>query len=157
VWTDPRNAIAIADHIRDVLIELDPEGAAAYRANHRQFTAELQRLDAELEAMLTDLRGRRFLVFHPAWGYFADAYGLRQIPIESRGRAPGAAGLTAVIELAREQEIDVILVQEQFSRSEAEAVARAIDGRVITANPLAADYQASLRRVARVLVEELGR
>jgi zinc transport system substrate-binding protein len=120
-------------------------------------TAELQRLDAELEAMLADLRGRRFLVFHPAWGYFADAYGLRQIPIESRGRAPGAAGLTAVIELAQEQEIDVILVQEQFSRSEAEAVARAIDGRVITANPLAADYQASLRRVARVLVEELGR
>ncbi len=157
VWTNPRNVIVMAGHIRDVLTELDPEGAALYRANHDDFVAELERLDEELSAMLADLRGRGFMVFHPAWGYLADAYGLEQIPIESQGRAPGAAGLDYVIGRAREEGIHVVLVQEQFSRSEAEAVARAIDGEVVSADPLAADYQASLRRVADVLVEALGR
>lgn len=147
----------MAGHIRDVLTELDPEGAATYRANYDRFVTELRRLDQELRAKLADLRGRSFMVFHPAWGYFADAYGLEQIPIESQGRSPGAAGLEYVIERARREGIHAILVQEQFSRSEAEAVARAIDGEVVSANPLAADYQASLRRVADVLVEALDR
>ncbi len=30
----------------------------------------------------------KFIVFHPAWGYFAEAYGLEQVPVEIEGKEP---------------------------------------------------------------------
>jgi zinc transport system substrate-binding protein len=151
IWTSPRLVRHMAAAIRDTLSRLDPDGAAAYAARQAAFDAELAALDRELADTLAHLDSRRFLVFHPAWGYFADAYGLTQIPIEREGKSPGARRLTALIEQARAEGARVVFVQPQFDRRAAQRVARAIGGRVEAMDPLAPDYAANLRRVAALI------
>ncbi len=87
-------------------------------------------------------------VFHPAWGYFADAYGLQQVPIEMEGKDPKPAQLKSLIQHARESDIKVIFVQPQFSTKSAQLVANEIGGQVVFADPLTADWLANLREVA---------
>ncbi|PWG64333.1 metal ABC transporter solute-binding protein, Zn/Mn family [Spiribacter halobius] len=149
VWTDPRNVITMAATIRDTLSELDPDGAGVYRQRFEAYRDRLRELDAELESMLADIRQRRFMVYHPSWGYFADRYGLEQLPIELEGKEPGPASLARVVNQAREAGVRVIFVQPQFSERSARRVAEAIDGEVVAVDPLAEDYAANLRRVAR--------
>ncbi|MGE5152815.1 MAG: metal ABC transporter solute-binding protein, Zn/Mn family [Bdellovibrio bacteriovorus] len=149
VWTSPRVAQRIALGIRDALTEIDPANAQAYGANYQSFAAELDGLDRDIRAELASVGVRRFMVYHPAWGYFADAYGLVQVPIEKAGKEPGPRSLAALIDQARREGVKVIFVQPQVGSKSAEQVAAAIGGRVVVIDPLAADYVGSLRRAAR--------
>lgn len=155
IWTNPRLVISMAAQIRDALIRVDPAGAAVYKANYQAFVADLRVLDAKIQDLLSGLDDRRFLVFHPAWGYFAEAYGLEQIAIQIGGKPPGAAALARLIKRAKREDIHTIFVQPQYSKAPALAVARAIDAKLVQANPLAADYIANLLEFARSLREAL--
>jgi zinc transport system substrate-binding protein len=95
------------------------------------------------------------MIYHPAWGYFAQDYGLQQIAIEVEGREPGPQTLARIITEAREAGIRVIFVQAQFSTAAAESVARAIGGQVIPIDPLAEDMIANTRVVAEALTRAL--
>lgn len=155
VWTSPRRVIEMLGPIREALATLDPAHADDFAANQAAFTAELTELDREIQALLDPLTERRFMVFHPAWGYFADSYGLEQVPIEREGKHPGAQSLVHLIEQAKREGVRAVFVQPQFDRRQAEQVARAIGGRVISVDPLAADYVDNLRAVAGELAEAL--
>ena len=153
VWTSPPLVRQMAVAIRDALTHLDPDGADVYAAEQAAFDSELAALDKELSEILKPLARRSFLVYHPAWGYFADAYHLTQIPIEAEGKAPGARRLASLIEQARAADTRVIFVQPQFDKRAAERMALAIGGRVEAVDPLAADYADNLRHVARLIAE----
>lgn len=155
VWVSPRLVRHMVGVIRDKLTELAPEHSAAFARNHEAFVAELDTLDNDLRALLDPLASRRFMVFHPAWGYFADAYGLVQVPIEREGKEPGARALAALIDQARADKIKVIFVQPQFDKQSARQVAQAIGGGVIAVDPLAADYVDNLRQVGREFSQAL--
>ena len=149
LWTSPLLAARMSASIRDTLTELDPAHAEDYARNQAQFAAELAALDQEIRLQLQDLSSRKFLVFHPAWGYFAQAYGLTQVPIEQGGKEPGARTLVALIEQAKRDQIRVVFIQPQSDPRFAEQIARAIGGQVIAIDPLAPEYVANLRAVAR--------
>jgi zinc transport system substrate-binding protein len=153
IWLNPANVRIMIDHLRDQLIALDPQHAADYRENHARFTNELIQLEQSIQAQLAPLKGRRFMVFHPSWGYFADAFHLKQLPIESEGKEPGARTLMRLIDQARRESIKVIFVQQQFSTSQAKALANAIDGQLITLDPLAESYFVNMRKVAAAISE----
>lgn len=153
IWTSPPLVKQIAVQIRDTLIGSAPEHHHAFEKNYAAFAAELDNLDQEIRDRLATLQNRRFMVFHPAWGYFADTYGLRQIPIEAAGKSPGPRTLAHLIEGGRSEGVRVIFVQPQYSERAARAVAQAIDGRVEAIDPLAYDFPANLRRVANLIAE----
>ncbi|WP_328985357.1 metal ABC transporter solute-binding protein, Zn/Mn family [Thiorhodovibrio winogradskyi] len=153
VWTSPRLVRQMAERIRDRLSALDPDHAETYRANQQAFDQELAALDAELAEQLRDLEQRAFLVYHPAWGYFADAYDLRQIPVEFEGKEPSARQLARLIEQAETLGIRTVVVQPQFDQRAAERLARAINGRVASVDPLSVEYAANLRALAAVIAE----
>lgn len=155
VWVSPPLVRHMVGVIRDKLTELAPEQAAAFARNHDAFVAELEALDHDLHRLLDPLPNRRFMVFHPAWGYFADTYGLTQVPIEREGKEPGARALAALIDQAKADKIEVIFVQPQFDKRQARQVAEAIGGAVIAVDPLAADYVDNLRRVGREFAQAL--
>jgi zinc transport system substrate-binding protein len=155
VWTSPPLVKQMAQAIRDALAELDPANAEDYGAGYRVFARELDALHRDLTVMLRDLPNRRLMVFHPAWGYFADTYGLTQVPIEKDGKEPGARTLSALITRARRENVKVIFVQPQFGTRSAAQVARAIDGRVLAIDPLSYDYLDNLRDVGQQIAEAL--
>ncbi len=148
VWMSPKLVQIQAQNIHDALCRLDPDHRQSYGANLQSFREDLDRLDARIARSLAPIRGRKMYVFHPAFGYFADAYGLIQVPIEIEGKEPGARQLANLIERAKTDGVRVIFVQKQFSDKSAGVVAKAIGGAVVPIDPLAKDYLANLERTA---------
>jgi len=155
VWLSPRRVMAMAGAIRDALAALDPAHAREYTANAAAFTTEAQALDTELASLFAGLRGRRFLVFHPSWGYLAADYGLIQVAVEQGGREPSPRELARIIDQARSLGIGTVFVQPQISARAARALADALGADVVMADPLARDWAANLRQVAGELAKAL--
>jgi len=149
VWLSPPLVMVQARNILNALLKVDPKNASIYESNYRKFIVELVVLDAELRGVFSG-RGKniKFMVFHPAWGYFARAYGLKMIPVENEGKDPKPAALRRLIEKAREHGINVVFVQPEFSTKSAGTIAKAIGGQVVFASPLAADWTNNLKQVA---------
>ncbi len=148
IWLSPPLVKIQARTILAALQEVDPVHRSIYEANFNAFTAQIDQLDADLKRTFAGKTGLQFMVFHPAWGYFAHTYGLKQVPIEIEGKDPKPAQLEALIQHAREYGIKVVFVQPQFSTKSAQLVAKEIGGQVAFADPLAKDWMANLRKVA---------
>jgi len=155
IWLSPRLAAIQAARIAQVLTTADPDRAAEFQKNLETLQDDLRRTDERLARALAPLRGQTFFVFHPAFGYFADAYGLRQRAVEVEGKEPTARQLADLIDKARAAGVRVIFVQPQFSAKSAEAVARAIQGAVVPMDDLAQDYLANLEAMADKIVRAL--
>ena len=155
IWLNPRLVKIQSRTICDALKQADPDHAADYERNLRGFEADLDAVDAMIARLLAPLKGGEFFVFHPAFGYFGDAYGLRQVAVETGGKEPTARQLSALIARAKRQHVRLILVQQQFAAAGAKAVADAIGGAVVAVDPLAEDYLENLRRIAAAVAESL--
>ena len=149
VWLSPPLVIMLAGNMLKAFLRVDPAHRSIYEKNYNSFMKELVVLDGEIRAAFKG-KGKdvEFMVFHPAWGYFAQAYGLEQIPIELEGKQPKAAQLQSLIQYAKERGIKVIFAQPQFSRQAAQAIADSIGGQIVFADPLAADWERNLRQMA---------
>jgi zinc transport system substrate-binding protein len=155
IWTDPLRVKQQAVNVRDGLIAVAPAERARFEAGYARYAAELDALDAELRQVLAGKTERQFMVFHPAWGYLARTYGLKQIPIEVEGKEPGPQALARLIDKAKADGVRVIFVQKQFSRSAADAVARAIGGEVVELDPLAEDFIGNTRIAVQAIARAM--
>jgi len=155
IWLSPRLVKIQASTIHDSLVSLDPVNEAFYCSRLQAFQRDLDRLDGEISRLMKDLKNRKFMVFHPAWGYFAADYGLEEIPIEIEGKEPNAKDLARLIQKAGDMKIKIVFVQEQFSRRDAKAVAKAIGGRVVAVDPLGGDYLVNMRSIAETFAEAM--
>jgi len=95
LWLDPRNGQAMVGAVAAVLARHDPAHAAAYAANAARITAELAALDSDLADRLGPVEDVPYIVFHDAFRYFEDRYGLAAMGSISAGpdRPPGARRL----------------------------------------------------------------
>jgi zinc transport system substrate-binding protein len=148
VWLSPRLGEQMANDIREALAAVDPDHASSYDRNFQSLRTQLDSVDAEIKRILGPYKGREIVVFHPAFGYFTDAYGLVQVAIEENGAAPGPKHMAEVIDRAREMGIRSVFVQPQVSMTFAQTVASAIGGEVVTLDPLAEDYPGNLLVIA---------
>ncbi len=147
IWLSPPLVKIQAHTILSALQKTDPIHSDIYAANYTDFISRINVLHEQLKQTFEGNQGFRFMVFHPAWGYFARTYGLKQIPIEIEGKAPKPAQLKALIKKARKLKIKVIFVQPQFSTKSAKLVAKAIGAQVAFADPMATDWIANLREI----------
>ncbi len=157
IWMDPKLVKIQARNIHNALCRLDPDYAVQYSNNLNGFLADLDRTDKHIASVLAPLKGSNMFVFHPAFGYFADSYGLHQISIEISGKEPSAKQLATIIDKAKKDGAHIIFVQPQFSRKSADTIAKAISGAVIPINPLALDYLANLEQMADKIEKGLRR
>ncbi|HEY8345502.1 MAG TPA: zinc ABC transporter substrate-binding protein [Bacillota bacterium] len=155
IWLDPMLVKKQAKTIYQALVELRPEKEVYFSNNLQKFLTDLDAVHLEIKEAFSGLTNKKLLVFHPAWGYFCDRYGLTQVPIEMEGKEPGPRELGEIIEFAKEEGIKVVFVQAQFSSKQAETVAKAVNGKVVLIDPLAEDYLNNLKSIARVMREEL--
>ncbi len=155
IWLSPKLVKVQADHIYNTLVEYSPEDKDLFTQNHNQLIKDLDELDQKLTNAFASIKGQKILVFHPAFGYLADAYGFRQEAIEIEGKDPTPVQLKKIIDEAREDNIKVIFVQAQFSTESAESVAQEIDGAVVQINPLAKNYFANLKTMTETIITSL--
>lgn len=97
-WLDPENARHWLGLIATTLATQDPENAAIYTENANKAAAEIAAIDAEISALLATARNRPLVVYHDAYGYFADHYGLTIAATVAEGdaKAPGARHLAEI-------------------------------------------------------------
>jgi zinc transport system substrate-binding protein len=150
-WLDPQLAKIQARTIADTLIRIDPSHNVQYEKNLKGFLNDLDAIHEQLTKALAPVKGKRFFVFHPAYGYFGDAYGLKQIPVQIGGKEPTARQLARLIESAKKGGVKVVFVEPQFSRKSADALAKAIGGAVVPLDALSPDYLRNLREMAAEL------
>jgi zinc transport system substrate-binding protein len=153
IWLSPRLLKIQARTIARTLGELDPARREVYDRNLAATEERLDGVDREVRRVLEPCRGKMVFVFHPAWGYFADDYGLKQVAIEAEGKEPSDEEATSLQRLAREQGVKVVFVQPQIASRGAQAIAQAIGARVEPLDPLAPDLADNLVRVARAIAD----
>lgn len=153
LWTSVAAMRAMAGGVAAALIEALPAQADTLRARLAATQAGIDTLDARIRRMLAPCRGGSFLVFHPAWGYFAEAYGLEQVAIERDGKAPAPADLARIIAEARAAGVGRVFVTPQTSPSAARVVAGEIGAEVVVLDPMSRDWPESMRRVAGEIAE----
>jgi zinc transport system substrate-binding protein len=151
IWLSPKNAKIILENIGKGFIAIDPRNKDYYKKNKEAYIARLDSLDKYIESVLSEKINRRFIVYHPAWGYFARDYNLQQIPVEIEGKEPTAKGIQHLIEIARKYDVKIIFASPQFNTESAEVIAQEIQGEVVLIDPLARNYVSNMKRVARAL------
>ena len=155
VWTSPRLVKIQAQNIADLLIDLDPLNKAVYQQNLQTFLNDIDDLDSQLREELAPATNRKFLVYHPTWGYFAADYNLEQLVIESEGTEPSAREMALVIDEAKSEKIKVIFIQPEFNSRSAETIASEIGAVVLPISSLEKDWLENLRSVGKLLAESL--
>jgi zinc transport system substrate-binding protein len=156
IWLDPALAAQHAGNIAGALCAVAPESCSEFKRNLRGYRAELEAVDTRISTLLSLHRGSPIFVFHPAYGYFADRYGLVQIPVEVDGKVPTGRRLGELVDRAERSGANAIFVQPQFAGAGAHAAADAMGVEVVEIDPLARDLVANLERIAVAISDSLG-
>lgn len=155
IWLSPTIVKKISYDIYSALARIDPVHKAYYERNLASFLRDIVETDREIRTILAGKEGKTFMVYHPAWGYFAAEYGLKQLAIEEEGKPANLSHMRKIVDVARKKDIDVIFVQKGFDLRSARAVATEIGARIIETDPLEKDWLANLKNFAKLLQESV--
>lgn len=98
LWLSSVNARVIAAKMAADLSQADPANAARYESNVKAFDARLDSLDAQIKQRVAGISGKQYFVFHEAFDYFEEAYGLKHAGVfaVSSEVQPGAQHVAAM-------------------------------------------------------------
>lgn len=155
IWLDPMRVKIQARTIAAALQGLRPERAREFARNLADFERDLDDLHGQVTEILKPVRGQVLYVFHPAFGYFADAFGLVQRAIEFEGKSPGPRRLQQIVDEIRNSGTGAIFEQPQFKAAELQAVAKETGVEVVLLDGLAVDWGENMKHMASVIAEKL--
>jgi zinc transport system substrate-binding protein len=153
IWLSPKRVMVMIDVIAREMSNFDPVNKSFYEKNAHDYIEKLEELDSEIRTSLSNIKNKTFIVYHPAFGYFADDYNLNMIAIENEGKEATAKDLQHVIDVAKSQEIKVVFYQAETDSKQARTLAEEIDGKTKMLEPLSADYINNLRKMANAFLE----
>ena len=151
IWMSPSRARIIAKNTRDALITVFPEIADSIEMRHVLLQERLIALDSVVRQILHATENRTFAIFHPSLSYFADDYGLVQLAIEEDGKDPSPAHVREVVDQIKAAGLKTILVQREFNRDQANAIAQGSDIRVVIIDPLSPDWYEGILQTAKAI------
>jgi len=155
LWLSPKRVIVMVNSIAEAVSKADPDNADKYKENAKKYCDELQKLDSEISLIFKDKQNRKFLVFHPAFGYFAEDYSLSMSALEEHGKEADAKHLSQMADLAKSQGIKTVFYQGEISGRQAEAFAEEINGKAVRLDPLSPDYTENMRALANAISEAM--
>jgi zinc transport system substrate-binding protein len=156
IWLSVSEVKVQVENMLEAVIDADPGNSSYYRENFLEFSRELDELHAGFINKFSDVKRRTFLIFHPALGYFSRDYDLNQVSIEDEGKSPTAANMRRVVDIARSEGIKDVLIQMEFERESARAVARELGGDIVRIDPLAENWMENISAIAETLYEILN-
>ncbi|WP_024325874.1 zinc ABC transporter substrate-binding protein [Thioalkalivibrio sp. AKL19] len=143
LWLSPAVARAIVEQLAERIAELDPEQAARIRDNRDHLLQRIDNLDTDIAAQLAPVRDQRFMLFHDAYQYFEQHYGLNaagSISVDP-SRMPGARRLSDLRTRLAEGDIACLFTEPQFRPALAETVAEGTGTRLGMLDPIGAGLE----------------
>ena len=136
VWLNPMLAITMARNISDALIDMDKANKDFYLENFQKLMNDLLAFDESAKESLAGLKNCKFVVYHPAWGYFAAHYDLEQISIERSGKEPKIDEMASTLKMIKDENIKVIFADPNRSQKSAQILASQTGAKVELLDPL---------------------
>lgn len=162
VWLDTANARIMARKMAASLSAADPANAARYASNLQALDAQLQALTTELGEQLAVVRGRPFIVFHDAYQYMERQFGLKAVGsvTVSPEVMPGAARVAQIRTRIRESGAQCVFAEPQFEPRIIQTLVEGTQAKVGTLNPVGGElpagpgfYAELMRQNAHALVQ----
>lgn len=156
IWLSPTRAQMMVKLIRDHLIEILPEYELEFKENTQKYLEKIGQIDQKNKELLASYQGQKILVYHPAFGYFIEHYGLEMIAIEEAGKEPGPRYLEQIIDLAKSKQIKTVFHQAEIDSNKTRAVAEELNGKRVQLDPLAKNYSENLKLMAQKIASVLA-
>ena len=153
IWSSPKSARLIAENIYTGMIQIDPEHGDTYLKNLYALLAGIATVDSTITKILAGASSKKFIIFHPALGYFARDYGLEQLSIEFEGKVPSPKHLQEVIDAAKSGNTKIVLIQKEFDKRNAEIIAQETGCRMLQIDPLDYNWPEQMIDIAKKLSE----
>jgi zinc transport system substrate-binding protein len=155
IWVDPIEVKHIVKNIYQTLAKADSNSSDYYKKNLDSYLKELDELDSKIKEILKDVpKNATFMVFHPAWGYFAKRYNLTQLSVEVEGKSPKMKALIGLLKKAKVEKVQAIFTQPEFSDKSAQLIANNLGIKVIKASPLASNWAENLLNLAKAIANK---
>ncbi len=151
IWMSPKRVIVMINTIAEEVSKLDESNRNFYETNAQSYIEQIIALDKYISSYLADLNNREFIVYHPAFGYFADDYNLVCTVIEEEGKEATAKSLSNLIRSAKDKSIKNVFYQAEIAEAQSATIAKELGGKSITLNPLADNYIENLKETAKLI------
>jgi zinc transport system substrate-binding protein len=138
LWLDPQNAKAMVAEIAQALSKADPKNAQSYQANAERVSNRLDVLNAEITELMKPVKDRRFIMFHDAYQYFENRYGLTatgSITVNPE-LMPGARRIKEIRAKVKTLGAICVFAEPQFSRRLVDVVTEGLPTRYAIVDPL---------------------
>jgi ABC-type Zn uptake system ZnuABC Zn-binding protein ZnuA len=137
IWLDPENAKMMVDNIYKAISKVSPEGTDYLKGNRDTFIAKLSSMEEELERVLSEVRDRRVVTYHPGWAYLLRRFSISEVfSIErSPGREPSAREIARAIDTIRRENVKVIIGEPEAPRKVLGIIAKETGVKVVNLAP----------------------
>ncbi len=158
IWVSPKNAVKMAENIRDGLIELDPENKDYYANNADSLIASLISLDADYASGLKDCKQDTILAAHDAYSYLARDYGFRSYFISglTPESEPSPQQIKRLIDLAEQKHLKYIFYEEVVDPRISQTIAEQVGAITMPLSPVENVPEVS-KTYVEVMQENLNR
>ena len=153
IWLSPKRACVMVQEIADQLSLVDPAHSTVYQENASLYIAEIGAAEKKIAAVLSSAQGKTFIADHPAFGYFADDFGLVMAVLEEDGKEATIGHRMDLETLAKKLGIATVFYQQESGGSQVKQFAEAIGGEAVALAPLSGDYLSNLQTMAETIAE----
>jgi zinc/manganese transport system substrate-binding protein len=131
---DPKAAQRMTVTLAKAMMVADPSNADLYRDNAKRVVSELVDVERDLKEKLRPYAGLKVVTFHPAWRYFADAFGLTIAgTIEPKPAiTPSPAQVRELIERMKRERVRIVICETYSDAKLAQFVADQAGARMLT-------------------------
>ena len=141
LWLNPNNARVMVQALVVRLSQIDTANADRYRKNGDAMLLELVRLDEALLDQLGPIKKTPYLVFHDAYQYLEQHYGLNAVGsvMVDPERKPGAKRLHEIRQKIQQSQVRCVFAEPQFSGAVTQVIAEGTGLKVGSLDPMGAN------------------
>lgn len=155
IWLSINRVVEMVKIFEREFSLLDSANASFYKENSEKFISELLKTQSEIKQTISKLENKSFICFHPAFGYFADEFGLSMYALEEEGKQATASHMAQMVDFAKENGAKAIFYQAEVDSRQAQAFAEEIKGKTVQLDPLSYDYLSNMKKMAQTFLEVL--
>lgn len=145
IWVDPREAIVMAEAIRDALAQIEGTDSLALNRNLAQFRESVAQKESQIRKQLAPMQPVSLFAYHSAFTRFAERYNLKVEGVLTLNPelSPGARHIAEVQDSLRRANRPCLLTEPQFNRQWWRSITGGLDVTLSTWDPLATDINAT--------------